>query len=92
MGISEQFCNTVGNSVIKELHLVLNRPSGLQNGFEQGICFILPRHACQEGHGDANVEIQRIDCLELPRPKVFKVKYLLFCPEAFLNSPSGKVQ
>ena len=47
---------------------------------------------CQEGHGDANVEIQSIDCLQLANPEVFKVKYLLFCPEVFLNSPSGKVQ
>ena len=80
MGMPEQFRDSVCNSVIKELHLVLNRPGGFQNGFEQGICFILPRHVCQEGHGDANVEIQRIDCLQLANPEVF------------LNSPSGKVQ
>lgn len=33
-----------------------------------------------------------MDCLELPHTEVFKVEYLLFCPEIFLNSPSGKVQ
>ena len=78
MGMPQQFRDSVCDSVIEELHLVLNRPGGLQNGFEQGICFILPGHVCQEGHGDANVEIQCIDCLQLANPEVIKVKYLLF--------------
>ena len=58
MGMPQQLRDSVGDSVIIELYLVLNRPGGFQNGFEQGICSLLPCHVRQKSHSNTNVEIQ----------------------------------
>ena len=90
MGISEQFCDSVCYSVIVKLYLVLYRSGGFQNGFQQGICSVFPCHVSQESHGNANVEIQGIDCLEFPDSEVFKVEYLLLCLSVLLSFPTNR--
>ena len=56
------------------------------------MAFRFHRNVSKECHAQSDVKIQRIDSDKLSDTEVFKLEYLLFATELFLDSPPGKVR
>lgn len=90
--VSQEFSNAVRNPVIVKLDFLLNWPCSSQYRSQQRVSGVLSSHMRQEGHGNADVEIEGIDCFQLSDAEIFKIKNLFFRPEILLNPPTREVK